>query len=165
MTHVSMLVKVEEFAGANAAIAESLRHNREPDLLAALAQTATRSAEGSPAIARMTAIDLDSLPRDSETVELGRRILARWSRSLHQFMCTSDDKEDEELRTRVWNAITGKDGGATALLAGTLVAAFGASPALAALVAALLMKFMISPARDEICSAWKASLGPGGAGS
>jgi hypothetical protein len=105
----------------------------------------------------MQPIDRDGLPRDSAAIAVGRRILARWSRTMHDFLCKSGGDE-EDLRERLFNAITGRDGGATALLAGTLVAAFGASPGVAAIVAALLMKLVIAPAQDELCQAWAAAL-------
>jgi len=66
------------------------------------------------------------------------------------------------LRHRLMSALTGREGGAPALLAGTLVAAFGLSPAVAALVAALLMKLVIAPAKDELCQSWAAALNAAG---
>ena len=81
---------------------------------------------------------------------------------MHDFLCTSGG-EEQDLRRRLMSALTGRDGGAPALLAGTLVAAFGVSPAVAALVAALLMKLVIAPAKDELCQSWAASLDSAGA--
>jgi hypothetical protein len=157
MADVGLLQVAERVAANNQGVIASLQNSKEPDLLAALAQRVQDTADGSAGIARMAAIDLDRLPRDSATIAVGRRILARWSRTMHDFLCTSGGDE-EDLRQRLMKAITGRDGGATALLAGTLVAAFGASPAVAALVAALLMKLVIAPATDELCSSWAASL-------
>jgi hypothetical protein len=56
------------------------------------------------------------------------------------------------------NAIFSKHGGGVALLAGGLVAVFGLSPAIAAVVAALLVKIIIAPTANEICSTWGATL-------
>jgi hypothetical protein len=165
MADTGVLQAAERIATQNQGVVASLQNSREADLLAALAQRVQDAAEGSPGIARMTAIDPDRLPRDSATIALGRRIVARWSRTMHEFLCGGGGEEEEDLRRRLMAALTGRDGGAPALLAGTLVAAFGASPAVAALVAALLMKLVIAPAKDELCRSWAASLDPPAAGA
>jgi hypothetical protein len=55
-------------------------------------------------------------------------------------------------------AIIGKEGGLAALTAGTLVATFGVAPAVAVVVAAILLKVVFEPAGDEICKEWARSL-------
>lgn len=130
----------------------------ENDLYAALAQRLGRISEREPtSFAFDTSFDTDDLLRDDATIGLGKRIFRRWNGALHQFACKSD-KEDQDLRTRLLNALTGSEGGA-AVIAGVLVAAFGASPAVAAIIAALLLKIVIKPATEEICDAWAKSLG------
>jgi hypothetical protein len=57
-------------------------------------------------------------------------------------------------------AIFSKEGGGIALLAGGLVAAFGLSPAIAAIVAALLVKLIIAPTAAEVCAEWENTLKP-----
>jgi len=57
-------------------------------------------------------------------------------------------------------AIFSKEGGGVALLAGGLVAAFGFSPAIAAVVAALLVKLIIAPTAAEVCAEWSKTLKP-----
>jgi hypothetical protein len=161
MADTDLLQAAERIAAQNQAVVVSLQNSTEPDLFAALAQRVQEATQGSSGIARMTAIDLDRLPRDSATVALGRRILARWSRATYDFLCKSGGSDDD-LRHRLMSALTGREGGAPALLAGTLVAAFGLSPAVAALVAALLMKLVIAPAKDELCQSWAAALNAAG---
>jgi hypothetical protein len=162
MTDTGLLEAAKRIAAQHQDVIVSLQNNREPDLLAALAQSVQEAADGSGRIIRIEPIDVDRLPRDSVSVALGRRILARWSRTMHDFLCKSGG-EEEDLRERLMSALTNRDGGAVALLAGALVAAFGVSPAVAALVAALLMKLVIGPAKDELCQSWAASLASAGA--
>lgn len=97
----------------------------------------------------------DDALRTSEATEIGRRIFMRWSKTLHAFVCAPQN-EDADLRSQLVSAIVGKGGGAAALVAGTLVASFGLSPAVSALVAALLLKLIVAPAADELCATWQA---------
>jgi hypothetical protein len=157
MADIDLIQAAERIATENSTAVAALQQSSEPDLLAALAQRVQEATSGSVTIARMTPIDPDRLPRDSATLAIGRRIFQRWSRATHDFLCNSGGA-DEDLRERLISAITGRDGGATALLAGALVVAFGASPAVAAIVAALLMKLVVAPAKDELCASWAASL-------
>jgi hypothetical protein len=157
MANHSLLPNAEHIAAANEEIVTLLQRSDEPDLLAALALRVRETAAGSVEVTRMSVIELDQLPRDASTIALGRRILARWSHAMHDFLCKSDG-DDDDLRSQLMGVITGGSGGAAALMAGTLVAAFGASPAVAAIVAALLMKTIVVPAKDEICAYWAASL-------
>jgi hypothetical protein len=157
MSESNLLRAAERIAAENRSVIAAFENTSDPDLLAALAQRVGEASDGSTEIARMSVIDPDLLPRDNVTKALGKRILDRWSRTMHDFLCNSDE-EDQDLRKRLLGAFTGKDGSATALLAGTMVAAFGASPAVAAVVAALLTRLVIAPARDEVCETWAKSL-------
>jgi hypothetical protein len=136
---------------------DNLAGKRSADLYAALAFRVSQASSESSEIARFDApLNVDSLDRANATVELGYRIFQRWNRALHGFVCGSDD-QDKDIRDRLLRAITGKDG-AVALIAGLLVSYFGASPAIAAIVAALLIQIIGKPAREEICSTWKEKL-------
>lgn len=92
--------------------------------------------------------------RSGEAAAVGRRIFMRWSRTLHAFVC-APGPEDAELRAKLVHAIVGKGGGATAIVAGTLVASFGLSPAVAALLSALMLKLIVAPAAEELCASWQ----------
>jgi hypothetical protein len=129
----------------------------ENDLFATLAQRTEAVALGvQSALAFDAPFSADDLRRDSATIALGRRIFRRWSRALHQFACSTGE-EDKSARDRLWSALIGKEGGA-AVIAGILVASFGASAAVAAVVAALLVKIVIQPATEELCESWGRSL-------
>lgn len=97
----------------------------------------------------------DDAVRSGEATAVGRRIFMRWSRALHDFVCVPQ-QEDADLRAQLVSAIVGKGGGAGALVAGTLVASFGLSPAVAAVVAALMLKLIVAPAAEELCATWQA---------
>lgn len=140
---------------ARAASAEDLIQRQESDLFQLLAATVSGSNTlvGSADDRFRTEISSDDLVRSPEALALGKRIFFRWSIAFHSFVCDSGG-EDKELRTELASAIFGKGGGAAAIIAGSLVAAFGLSPAIAALVAALLLKLIVAPAADELCSTW-----------
>lgn len=127
------------------------------DLYAALGQRISSTARENRTIGIDSPIDIDALKRTNAIQELGQRVFRRWSIALHQFVC-SEGGEDDDLRQKVFRALTGKDGGSVALIAGILVAAFGASPAIAAIVATLLVRILVNPAADELCKAWANSL-------
>ncbi len=98
-------------------------------------------------------VNIDDLTRGPEIFELGERIFWRWSATLHRFICNPSDDDTDE-KSRLLAAIGSKGSGVTALAAGILVSSFGLSPAIAAVVAALLLKLVFQPAGDEICAYW-----------
>jgi hypothetical protein len=153
--------KQTDLANNEAKRLDALLNQREPDLYSLLAARITEPVAGSAAANDRFRgrIDLDELDRSTAAVELGKRIFARWSRALHDFLC-SPSTEDKNLRDDMLQAIFSKQGGGVAIIAGGLVATFGASPAIAAVVAALLVKLIMAPAVDEVCKAWAETLGP-----
>jgi len=158
MSSDDLLRSLAEKHAGEASRVSSLVSKPENELYALLASRALEpdSGVGSADDRFRTVYDVDDLQR-GPAVELGKRIFTRCSRATHDFCCAPGD-EDKKLRDQMLNAIFSKDGGGVALLAGGLVAAFGLSPAIAALVAALLVKIIIAPTTAEICSAWGASL-------
>jgi hypothetical protein len=147
----------EKNAGEASRVA-SLISRPENDLYALLASRVSDpgAAVGSADDRFRTAYDIDDLER-GPAAELGKRIFGRCSRAAHDFCCSSG-ADDKKLRDQMLNAIFSKDSGGVALLAGGLVAAFGLSPAIAAVVAALLVKIIVAPAAEELCSTWGATL-------
>jgi hypothetical protein len=138
----------------------SLVDKPEGDLYALLASrvSETDSGVGGADDRFRTEYDPDDLER-GPAADLGKRIFVRCSRAAHQFCCTPGT-EDKELRDQMLKAIFSKEGGGIALLAGGLVAAFGLSPAIAAIVAALLVKLIIAPTAAEVCAEWENTLKP-----
>ena len=102
------------------------------------------------------ALDPDSLTRDKATVELGKRIFQRWSRTLHDFAC-KPTREDAKLSRRLLTAITGHSNG-TAIIAAVLAGTFAVSAPVAAIIAALVTKLVVAPAAEEVCKEWSKAL-------
>jgi hypothetical protein len=104
------------------------------------------------------AINLDELPRDTNTKDLGQRIFLRWSKVLYGFACRPD-KQDSDLREHLLEAVSGTSGGGMAIVAAVLTGYFGVSQPVAAIIAALTVRFIVAPAADGVCQSWAASLG------
>jgi hypothetical protein len=90
---------------------------------------------------------------------VGKRLFARWEREAYSFVCGEHDADRETLVKAL--SIDAKTAGA--VLAGMLVANLGIAPALAAVVATILMKRFFAPTVQELCSIWKERLQPSGA--
>ncbi|WP_194456316.1 hypothetical protein [Bradyrhizobium sp. CCBAU 53421] len=136
----------------------SLVDKSENDLYALLASRVSTPGAGMGAADDRfrTQFDPDDLER-GPAIDLGKRIFFRCSQAAHEFCCSPGD-QDRKLRDQMLNAIFSKEGGGIALLAGGLVTAFGLSPAVAAVVAALLVKIIVAPTIKEVCSAWGEAL-------
>jgi hypothetical protein len=137
-------------------VMDSLARQRENDLFVVVAVRADEPQRNSRHGFDVP-FDSERLPLDSTLQELGRRIFVQWSRALHEFVCTPG-KKDAALRSQLLTAITGKEGGAMALLAAVLVGSFGLSAPLSAAVAALTFKLIVNPAGAELCAFWSERL-------
>lgn len=152
-----LLRSVEGAAGRASKITASLEKMTDSDLFAALGQRLSDSGNSGRVASLDKSVQVDDLVRGSAMEELGRRVFRRWNLALHEFVCKSQG-EDQDLRQRILHALSGKDGGAVALIAGILVAAFGASPAIAAIVATLLVRLFLNPTKDAVCEYWSEQL-------
>jgi len=88
-----------------------------------------------------------------DLVQLGNRIFRRIEREVHDLLCgtSADDKKDRES---ILSKITGGDAALGAALYGVLTASLGMAPAVATVVAALLIKRIFTPAGKEVCAFW-----------
>lgn len=147
-------------AAAVAPLTAALQGLDVPDLYAALGAEVSAAAKGSGEVARFAVtVDRDQLVRGSMS-ELGERIFKRWSRTLHGFLCEPSG-EDADLRSQVLSALASRDVSASALVAGLLVGTFGIAPAIATLIAALVVQLFVKPVTDEICKYWGEQLAAG----
>jgi hypothetical protein len=92
---------------------------------------------------------------------LGKRVALRWSKELHGLVCNPTKPEDKKLAEDIREAAGLKGIGLeTALIAAVVPAILwlGAPAAIAAVVAPLVVKKFILPARDELCDAWGEAL-------
>jgi hypothetical protein len=152
--------------GINTALAKRASFNvladrSLPSLFDTLGTQVGEAARGSLTSANYEAhVDPDLITRGNAMEEVGKRVFQRWSSVVFQIVC-KPDAEDKDLQVKLLQALTGKETG-TAALAGILVASFGLSPAVAAVLAALFVKIVAQPAVGGLCDVWneriKASL-------
>jgi hypothetical protein len=83
--------------------------------------------------------------------EYGRRLFRRWNREAYKLACSADDSTD---RKKLLDAFGGGEATVAAVLSGLLVAHLGLAPALAGILAALVLKHFFRPAYEEFCGLW-----------
>jgi hypothetical protein len=85
--------------------------------------------------------------------ELGLRIFRRWESSAYGLACGqgADDEDDRKSLTDTFgvNSTT-----VAAFMAALLVSHFGLAPAIAAVIAAIIVKRFFRPAYEEFCAVW-----------
>lgn len=142
------------------AIADDLAGYDE-DALIELLGVRAKSIESNPAIAGQFAPEAKydgkvMGPLDSIRA-LGLRILKEWNKQLFGIVCggAADGAAD---RTKILNALSLGEGAAIAAIIPVLTA-LGLAPALAAVVAAIVVKRFLGTAIDTICEAWKEQIG------
>jgi hypothetical protein len=155
----SLLRSAESVARSAESTFKELLATNERDLYAALAANASELARGEskPRSFAFAGVDSEDIPRGTDAEGLGRRIFQRWSAALHAVVCDSTS-DMSDLRGRILDAIFGKSGGGAAFIAAVLVASFGVSPAIAAIVSALLLRVIVAPSVEEICNTWRLSV-------
>ncbi len=80
---------------------------------------------------------------------IGARIANRWNKELYKLVCGSGDDEE---RKQLLDALNMSEAAAIGVVASLLLAI--APAAVAAPLAALLVKTFLMPAKDELCEAW-----------
>jgi hypothetical protein len=91
-----------------------------------------------------------------ELKKLGRRILKRWNQSAYQLAC-GDDPEDTKTRTELRSALGVSKAAAIGVITSALIGV-GLMPALAPVLAAILVSKFFDPAYGEFCAFWKQNL-------
>jgi len=86
--------------------------------------------------------------------DFGRRLFRRWNVETYKFIC-GDNIDDMVDRQELINAFDLSDLAVAAALASLLVTHVGLSPALAVVVASLVIKRFSSPGHDQFCRVWK----------
>lgn len=90
-------------------------------------------------------------------VVMGRRVLRRLHRELHEFLC-GEAEEDVADRARLKKALGLNAAAVTAAITGILIGSLGVAPLVAPIVAALIYRVGIAPTMEELCSAWSDAL-------
>jgi len=113
---------------------------------------------GTPGDRYGTKIDEGELTRSGGAmVELGKRVFARCSAALHEFLCKPGD-QDKQLRDNLIKALVGREVGATSVIAGGLVVLLGMTPAASAIVAAILVQVVVIPTANVLCEQWDSQI-------
>lgn len=138
--------------------AENLLNIDVPDLLSALATRVTTPSAmfATPGDRYGITTAAGQGTRSGPMVEVGKKVALRCAQALHDFICNSDDSA--QLRDKLVSAIVSKDVGAVGIIAGGLVAIIGMAPAVAAVVAAVIVKVVVIPTTDVICEQWDSAL-------
>jgi hypothetical protein len=79
----------------------------------------------------------------------GRRIVKRWNLELYKLVCGSGDNKEREQLIDALNI-----GEAAAIAAVVKILLLITSPAVAAPLSVVLVKFFLLPAKEELCAAW-----------
>jgi hypothetical protein len=86
--------------------------------------------------------------------ELGERIFRRWNAEAFQLVCGSKSKDAKD-REELAKAFGVSDVAVAAVVSALLVTNFGVAPAIAAVLAALVVKRFFRPAYEECCEVWR----------
>lgn len=89
--------------------------------------------------------------------EFGQRLFRRWNVEAHK-LCCGGDPADAKDRAELMEAFGISDAAAAAVISGVLVSSMGVAPAIAVVIAALVVKRFFRPAHQEFCEVWKKNL-------
>ena len=88
--------------------------------------------------------------------DVGSRIFRRWNKEAYKLMC-GKDPDDSKQRTELTKAIGLGDVAVATALTSALIY-IGAAPAIATIIAAIIVKRFFASALDEFCEIWKENL-------
>ena len=138
----------------------SLLESDEDQLLEQLG-IRTKAIQADPAVSGSfqpdVAYEATTMGVMDDVKELGRRIFKRWNREAFKLVCGGEDL-DKKDREELANAFGLGDAAVAGMIASLLVSSFGVAPAIATVVAALVIKRFFRPAYDEFCELWKEKL-------
>lgn len=93
---------------------------------------------------------------DEATIKFGQRLFKRLNLTSYELLC-KDPFDGGETLKKLSEALEDSTAKAAGLLAPVLVANLGLAPAVAAIIATLIVKTISKAIADEICSTWKSS--------
>jgi hypothetical protein len=117
----------------------------------------TRDLSVAGALQPQIAHDVAAMGMMEDVRDLGKRIFKRWNREAHKLICGGEDL-DKKDREALANAFGLGDAAVAGVVASLLITQFGLAPAIATVVAALVIKRFFRPAYDEFCDFWKEKL-------
>lgn len=107
-------------------------------------------------------IDLDMIEVGSRAkglVEFGQKLSARLNAEAYDLLCGNPFEDDGETLKKLEDAFKQGTNQAAGLLAPVLITNLGLAPAVAAIIATLIVKKLAKVTGDTICELWKHSLG------
>jgi hypothetical protein len=133
------------------------------DINALLSGIATRVTDpnavfGTPADRYDLPAVAGQITRGLPMVALGKKVVLRCSRALHDFVC--NDGEDPALRAKLTQALIGRDVSAISIITAALTFT-GVAPSIAILVATVINQVLFVPTIQELCASWDARLSQG----
>ena len=137
------------------AAAEQLR-TKDDEALALEIGLRCRRIESDPSVANNPALSVaygTHMGMIDDVKALGWRILTRWNKEVHVVVCSSERPEDQEMSKKVFAALSLDEAALITAVVPALIW-LGASAAIAAVVAPLIVKKFIVPAKEELCAAW-----------
>ncbi|MFX4263766.1 hypothetical protein ACOBQJ_16390 [Pelotomaculum propionicicum] len=141
-------------------VIEKLLKYDEEELYEMLGMTA-RAMAADPAIAGMFDPIVSYNEPEMEFVEnareFGRRLFKRWNVETYKFIC-GDDIDDMIDRRELTEAFSVNDKAVAAALSSLLITHVGLAPALAVVIASLVIKRFSRPGHEEFCKVWKRNL-------
>lgn len=87
----------------------------------------------------------------------GRRLFNRWNSELHSLLCGSDPDYTAD-REQIANALGVGETAVAAALVTVLVGSLGLAPALATVIAAIIVRRFFKPTLEEFCQTWSRAL-------
>ncbi|MEO0429343.1 MAG: SGNH/GDSL hydrolase family protein [Pseudomonadota bacterium] len=141
---------------AAAAAAERMAEGMSEDLLVAeIGRRATlTSVDPSRAVAMEANVSEAALEGVGDFFHrIGRRLLKRLHRELFQLLC-GEGEEDKKDRKKLSDALNLGPTAVAGALVQLLTVSFGLAPAVATVVAAVLMKRVLGPTLEDTCNVW-----------
>ena len=123
-------------------------------------ESASEDLEQQTRSASIDSIDLSVYEITRGNVDIlnfGQRLFTRLNKASYELLC-KDQFDDGETLKKLNEALKDSTAKAAGVLAPVLVANLGLTPAIAAIIAALVVKTLSKAIADEICSTWKNSL-------
>ncbi|MBD2694316.1 hypothetical protein [Anabaena catenula] len=124
------------------------------------AEGISEDIEGQTRSASLDSIDLNlyQITRGNvDTMNFGQRLFKRLNAASYELLC-KDPFDDGETLKKLNEALKDSTAKAAGFLAPVLVANLGLAPAVAAIVATLVIKTFAKTISDEICATWKQNL-------
>ena len=141
---------------------DQLLMKTEDELFEQLGRRA-RAIEGPEVLGDQSDFDVSFDPSDARDAfqDLGARIYQRWEREAFRLVC-GDGHGDGADRERLVEAFGVGGTAVGAMITAGLASTFGLAPAIAAVIAAIVVKRFLRPAYEEFCAAWRGRLSSDG---